>query len=63
MYDTERSDSSEFETVFDTELCTSWAIMDRSVFDTGNCLILSYELNNVHALCSVLSSHDDAFEN
>ena len=56
VYDTERSDSSEFETVFDTELCTSWAIMDRSVSDTGHCLILSYQLNYVHALCIVLSS-------
>ena len=33
VYDTERSGSLEFETVFGTEL--PHAIMDRSVFDTG----------------------------
>ena len=33
VYDTERSGSLEFKTVFGTEL--PHAIMDRSVFDTG----------------------------
>ena len=42
MYDTERSGCLEFETVFGTEL--PHAIIDRSLFDAGLFLILSYQL-------------------